>query len=68
LPGTSYSPLDQKFVALEPQFNFNDSFGKEWGNRDTGMVTLQPGQSVIWKVKLELFIPGESPHTGRVSQ
>jgi aldose 1-epimerase len=52
-----YSPLDQKFVALEPQFNFNDPFGKEWGNRDTGMVTLQPGQSVTWKVKLELFIP-----------
>jgi galactose mutarotase-like enzyme len=52
-----YSPLDQKFVALEPQFNYNDPFGKEWGNRDTGMVTLLPGQSVTWKVKLELFIP-----------
>jgi len=52
-----YSPLDRKFVALEPQFNYNDPFGKEWDSRDTGMVTLQPGQSVTWKVKLELFIP-----------
>ena len=52
-----YSPLDRKFIALEPQFNYNDPFGKEWGNRDTGMVTLLPGQSVTWKVKLELFIP-----------
>jgi aldose 1-epimerase len=52
-----YAPVDQQFVALEPQFNYNDPFGKEWGNSDTGMVTLLPGQSVTWKVKLELFIP-----------
>jgi galactose mutarotase-like enzyme len=52
-----YSPLDREFIAIEPQFNYNDPFGKEWGSRDTGMVTLQPGQSVTWKVKLELFIP-----------
>jgi hypothetical protein len=24
---------------------------------DTGMVTLRPGQSVTWKVRLELFTP-----------
>ncbi|MHB1022193.1 MAG: aldose epimerase family protein [Acidobacteriaceae bacterium] len=53
----AYSPLDQSFIALEPQFNYNDPFGKEWKGRDTGMVTLQPGQSVTWKVKLELFVP-----------
>ncbi|MFY9856093.1 MAG: aldose 1-epimerase [Terracidiphilus sp.] len=52
-----YSPLEKQFIALEPQFNYNDPFGKEWGDRDTGMVTLKPGQSVTWKVKLELFIP-----------
>jgi aldose 1-epimerase len=52
-----YAPVDKSFVALESQFNYNDPFGKEWGKRDTGMVTLQPGQSVTWKVKLELFIP-----------
>lgn len=53
----AYSPLDQSFIALESQFNYNDPFGKEWKGRDTGMVTLQPGQSVTWKVKLELFVP-----------
>jgi len=52
-----YAPIDKQFVALESQFNYNDPFGKEWGKQDTGMVTLQPGQSVTWKVKLELFIP-----------
>ncbi|MHB1701530.1 MAG: aldose epimerase family protein [Acidobacteriaceae bacterium] len=52
-----YAPIDQNFVALEPQFNYNDPFGKEWKGRDTGMVTLQPGQSVTWKVRLELFVP-----------
>jgi galactose mutarotase-like enzyme len=51
-----YAPVDQSFVALEPQFNYNDPFGKEWGGRDTGMVTLQPGQSVTWKVRLNLFL------------
>jgi hypothetical protein len=24
---------------------------------DTGMVTLRPGQSVTWKVRLQLFKP-----------
>ena len=52
-----YSPPDKKFVAIEPQFNLGDPFGKEWKGRDTGMVTLKPGESTTWHVKLELFIP-----------
>lgn len=52
-----YAPPDKAFVVLEPQFNFNDAFGKEWGNADTKMVTIQPGQSVTWRVRLELFVP-----------
>jgi galactose mutarotase-like enzyme len=52
-----YAPIDQAFVALEPQFNRNDPFGAEWKDGDSGMVTLAPGQSVTWKVKLELFVP-----------
>jgi galactose mutarotase-like enzyme len=52
-----YAPVDQAYVALEPQFNINDPFGVEWKGSDNGMVTLQPGRSVTWKVKLELFIP-----------
>jgi galactose mutarotase-like enzyme len=53
----AYSPVDKKFVAIEPQYNLGDPFGKEWKGRDTGMVTLKPGESTTWHVKLELFIP-----------
>jgi aldose 1-epimerase len=53
----AYSPKNSTFVAIEPQFNFVDPFGKEWKGMDTGMVTLRPGQSVTWMVKLELFKP-----------
>jgi aldose 1-epimerase len=52
-----YSPKNASFVAFEPQFNFVDPFGKEWKGMDTGMVTLRPGQSVTWKVRLQLFKP-----------
>ena len=62
-----YSPIDKSFVALEPQFNDGDPFGKEWKGADTGMVTLAPGESVTWKVQLQLFQPandmvGQAPH------
>ena len=54
---TVYSPKDQAFVAIEPEINFPDPFGEEWKGTDTGMVTLQPGESIIWKVRLEFMIP-----------
>jgi aldose 1-epimerase len=53
----AYAPKNASFVAIEPQFNFIDPFGKEWKSMDTGMVTLRPGQSVTWKVRLGLFKP-----------
>jgi galactose mutarotase-like enzyme len=52
-----YAPLQKNFVALEPQFNLPDPYNKNWGSVDTGMVLLQPGQSVSWRVRLELFTP-----------
>ncbi len=62
-----YSPVDKSFIALEPQFNYNDPFGSEWHGTDTGMVTLAPGESVTWQVRLQLFQPandmvGQAPH------
>jgi aldose 1-epimerase len=62
-----YSPVDKSFVALEPQFNYGDPFGKQWHGADTGMVTLEPGESATWKVRLQLFQPandmvGQAPH------
>ena len=49
--------LPMQFVAIEDQFNFADPFGKEWGTMDTGMVTLKPGQSTKWHVRLHVFVP-----------
>ena len=52
-----YAPPAKEFTAIEEQFNFADPFGSEWHGMDTGMVTLKPGQSVTWKVRLQLFVP-----------
>ena len=54
-----YAPPTQQFVAIEDQFNFADPFGKEWHGMDTGMVTLKPGQSTKWHVRVKLFVPGK---------
>jgi galactose mutarotase-like enzyme len=52
-----YAPKDKPFVALEEQFNFGDPFGKEWEGKDSGMVTLKPGEATTWRVNLHLFVP-----------
>jgi galactose mutarotase-like enzyme len=52
-----YAPPAMKFVAIEDQFNFANPFGKEWGKMDTGMVTLKPGASTKWHVRLHVFVP-----------
>ena len=52
-----YAPPAKSFAAIEEQFNFGDPWGKEWHGMDTGMITLKPGKSVTWKVKLALFTP-----------
>jgi aldose 1-epimerase len=51
------APKDGDFITIDPQFNYPDPFGREWGKEDTGMVVLQPGQSTQWKIRLELFTP-----------
>jgi galactose mutarotase-like enzyme len=45
-------------VAIEPQFNLPDPYNKKW-DTNAGMVLLKPGQSVAWRVRLELFTPKE---------
>lgn len=52
-----YSREGAPWVAVEPQFNLSDPYHSNWGNQDTGMVTLKPGESVTYQVKLELFQP-----------
>jgi aldose 1-epimerase len=51
-----HAPADANFVTIEPQSNYDDPFGHEWPkDEDTGMVVLQPGASVRWMVRLEIF-------------
>jgi galactose mutarotase-like enzyme len=52
-----YAPPTKNFVAIEHQYNFADPFGKEWGTMDTAMVTLKPGESTKWHVRLRVFVP-----------
>jgi galactose mutarotase-like enzyme len=55
-----YAPLDKDFVAIEPQFNVTDPYGKIWPkNFDNGMVLLQPGESVAYAVEVEIFSPSK---------
>ena len=50
------APLNDSFLSIDPQFNYDDPFGREWPkDEDTGMVILQPGQSAQWKIRLEIF-------------
>ena len=51
-----FSPSGSDFVSISPQMNYDDALGREWPAReDTGMVQLAPGQTVEWKIRLELF-------------
>ena len=52
-----WSAGNGSFMAVEPEFNYNDSLGPEWQGTDTGIVTLKPGQSTTWHSRLELFTP-----------
>ena len=54
-----YAPPAKSFVAIEEQYNFGDPFSKVWKGMDTGMVTLKPGASTTWHVRLQLFTPGK---------
>jgi galactose mutarotase-like enzyme len=53
-----YGPPDRGVLAVEPQFNWADPFGPQWGpEAHTGMVILAPGESTVYAVRLELFVP-----------
>lgn len=50
------APADASYVSINPQFNYDDPFGREWSkSEDTGMAVLEPGQTVQWKIRLEIF-------------
>jgi galactose mutarotase-like enzyme len=53
-----YAPPQATFIVVEPQMNRADPFGAEWGDADTGMALLAPGESAVYSARLELFTPG----------
>jgi len=52
-----WSAKDDTFCTIEEQYNYMDPFGSQWNGMDTGLVTLKPGESTEWHVRLELFDP-----------
>jgi aldose 1-epimerase len=54
------SPSGSNYVSMGAQTNYDDPLGKEWDAADKApIVILQPGQSMVWKVKLEIFPLGK---------
>ena len=50
------APENADWVALEPNTNVNDPFGKEWsGDTPSGIHMLKPGETFTWKLRLEIF-------------
>jgi galactose mutarotase-like enzyme len=52
-----YAPPQASFVAIEHQYNFADPFSKVWKGMNTEMVTLKPGETTKWHVRLKVFVP-----------
>jgi galactose mutarotase-like enzyme len=51
-----YAPLDGSYISIEPQTNYDDPFGHQWArDEDTGILVLQPGQSMQWQIRLQIF-------------
>jgi aldose 1-epimerase len=49
------APSDKPWISIEPNTNADDPFGAEWGQpEDAGIVTLAPGASMRWKVRLQI--------------
>jgi len=55
-----FSPGQELRRCRRPVQTLVDPFGKEWKGMDTGMVTLHPGQSTTWEIRLRLLNPTDS--------
>jgi aldose 1-epimerase len=50
------APAGARYISLGMQTNYDDALGKEWNAEEGGgIATLAPGQSLEWKVRLEIF-------------
>ena len=56
------APAGESWMSIEPDTNADDPFGHEWADpADSGIVSLQPGDSLQWHVRLEIFSLGTMP-------
>ena len=50
------APADKTWVSIGPETNYDDPLGSQWDTSEgSGIKTLQPGDTLQWKVRLELF-------------
>jgi aldose 1-epimerase len=55
------APADKTWVSIGTNTNLDDPFGPEWGNpQNAGMVTLAPGATLRWKVRIEISLIGSA--------
>jgi aldose 1-epimerase len=53
------APADKQWVSIGPNTNLDDPFGPEWVHpENAGMVTLAPGATLKWKVRVEISLIG----------
>jgi len=58
------APADKPWVSIGPNTNLDDPFGPEWDSpENAGMITLAPGATLRWKVRLEISQLGASTIT-----
>ena len=50
------APPDKSWVSIDPETNYDDALGTQWDTAEgSGIKTLQPGDTLQWKVRVELF-------------
>jgi galactose mutarotase-like enzyme len=50
------APSDKPWVAIGPYTNFDDPLGSQWETSEgSGIATVQPGDTLQWKVRVEIF-------------
>jgi aldose 1-epimerase len=55
------APAEKPWVSIGPNTNLDDPFGPEWDNpANAGMITLAPGATLRWKVRLDISLLGAS--------
>jgi aldose 1-epimerase len=58
------APANKPWISIGPDTNLDDPLGPEWTDpRNSGIVALSPGASIVWKARLEIapLAPAQAP-------